>query len=209
MIGFAPRVVVMAGDPDLRDSLARLLKSAGYQAEVYTSAEDLLAQPPVDGPACGVIGLNPPGIRGVDLCHELGERFTLFPVIFLTACADVPTAVRAMKAGAVDVLTEPFDGDRVLVAVREAMGRAEAVRTADATAADVRRRAETLTAREREVMGMVVEGRLNKEIAGILGVSLVTVKVHRGRVMRKMAARSVPDLVRMADRVTAAQPAVT
>jgi FixJ family two-component response regulator len=199
-----PLVYVVDDDPSIRQALARLLKVAGFQVEVFSSAEAFLARPRPEGPACAILDLHLPGLNGLDLQRALVEEQVNLPVVFLSGHGDIPKAVRAMKAGAVDFLLKPFDDEDLLAAVQLALAQATERRRGEAERAEVRRRAQSLTPREREVMDLVVTGLPNKHVAQKLGVVEKTVKVHRGRVMDKMGAGSLPDLVRMAEQLNGA-----
>jgi FixJ family two-component response regulator len=192
---------VVDDDASVRKALVRLLRSAGFEAESFASAREFLARGSCDQPSCLVLDVRMPEVTGPDLQRELTDAGNQIPVIFLTGHGDVPITARAMKDGAVDVLTKPGDAEDLLEAVRMAVERDEAAR-ADRQAVDVlRARADQLTRREREVLSLVIAGLLNKQIAGELGTTQRTVKVHRGRVMRKMQVTSVADLVRVAERL--------
>jgi len=197
----APLVYVVDDDESVRRALERLLRAAGFRAVGCASAEEFLEQPPADGPCCLVLDECLPGLDGLGLQRALAERRPGLPVIFLTGHADVPMSVRAMKAGAADFLTKPFRADELLAAVRQALERYARRRQESAEAEEVRRRAATLSPRERQVLSLVVRGLLNKEAGRALGVTEKTIKVHRARVMHKMRAESLPDLVRMAGRL--------
>jgi FixJ family two-component response regulator len=194
-------VFVVDDDPSIRRALGRLLKAAGFLVEAFDSADAFLAAPRVPEAVCLVLDVSMPGRSGLDLQGILGDRSPDLPVVFITGNGSIPTAVRAMKAGAVDFLTKPFREKDLLTAIRRASAAHETARSASAQAVDLRRRAKTLTPREREVLGLVVAGLLNKQTACRLGVTEKTVKVHRAHVMRKMEANSLADLVRMAERL--------
>jgi FixJ family two-component response regulator len=202
MTEYAPTVFVVDDDATVRAAVARLLKAAGFRAEVVASAEEFFARPLPDSPTCAVVDLHVPGLDGLDPQQILAGRD--LPVVLVTSNGDVPTAVRAMKAGAVDFLTKPFDERALLDAVRRALDRAAETRRAGAERADARRRAGALTPREREVMDLVVTGMLNKQVAQELGIAEKTVKVHRARVMGKMGAGSLVELARMAGQLNGA-----
>lgn len=193
----AGMVFVVDDDASVRQSLRALMRSAGLRVEAFATAQDFLAHPPGDLPSCLVLDLRLPGLSGLDLQRRMAEVHREIPIVFITGHGDVPTSVQAMKAGAVEFLTKPF-GDAVLLeAVRHAIARDRVARRQHEEGAALRARYQSLTPREREVMVRVVAGLLNKQVAAELGTSVVTVKVHRGQVMQKMRARSLPDLVRM------------
>jgi FixJ family two-component response regulator len=172
-----------------------LVRSAGWQPETFASAGDFLARPPVEVPSCLLLDFALPDLNGLDVQALLGGR-TEMPIIFITGYGDVPMTVRAMKAGAVDFLTKPCDAETLLVAIRHALERSAAVLAHKAQQKRLRGCYESLSRREREVMALVVDGRLNKQVGGELGISEITVKAHRGKLMRKMQANSFADLVR-------------
>ena len=192
---------VIDDDPSMRRSLDTLLRSVGLDVHVFTSAQEFMGAVRPDAPGCLVLDVRLPGMSGLAFQEELVKAGIALPVIFLTGYGDVPMTVRAMKAGAAEFLTKPFDEQVMLDAIHGAIERDRARRRDVASLTEVKARYSALTERERQVMKLVVEGRVNKQIAAELGLSLVTVKVHRGQVMRKMRAKSVPELVRMADRL--------
>jgi FixJ family two-component response regulator len=194
----APCVFVVDDDQSVRRSLGRLVASAGLRARTFGSAEEFLGQDQPDTPGCLLLDVHLPGLDGPGLQRRLGEANRGLPIIFLTGYGDIPTSVQAMKAGAVDFFPKPFDGEVLLGAIRQALARDVQARQHDADVAAVRRRAESLSPREHEVLVLVVSGFLNKQIGRRLGVTEKTIKVHRGQVMHKMQARSLPELVRMA-----------
>lgn len=198
-------VFVVDDDPSMRRSLDSLLRSVGHDVRLFASAPEFMQAVRDDAPGCIVLDVRLPGMSGLAFQQELTKARVALPVIFVTGHGDVPMSVRAMKAGAVEFLTKPFDDQVLLDAVHAALERDRARRRDDASLANLRARYESLTERERQVMGHVVAGRMNKRIAGELGLSVVTVKVHRGQVMRKMAAKSIAELVRMADRLGVAR----
>jgi FixJ family two-component response regulator len=193
-------VFVVDDDLSVRESLELLIQSAGWQPEIFASAQDFLSRPRVTVPSCLVLDVTLPGLNGLELQQQLADR-TDMPIIFITGYGDVPMTVRAMKAGAVEFLTKPFRDDVLLNAIRGAIERSRAALRVDAQMRAMRNCYESLTPREREVMALVVSGLLNKQIGGELGISEITVKAHRGQVMRKMKADSLPGLVTMAARL--------
>jgi FixJ family two-component response regulator len=199
--GFAPIVFVVDDDPSVRTAVKRLLATVGLPCETFPNAAEFLIRCEKGVAGCLILDVRMPGASGLDLQRLLNQAGTDLPVIFVTAHADVPLTVRAMKAGALEVLTKPFDDQALLDAVSQALEQAR-VRSQDRAELErLRDRFDTLTAREREVMGLVVTGMLNKQIAGELGTAEKTIKVHRAQVMHKMLAESVAELVRMADRL--------
>jgi len=194
-------VFVVDDDPSMRDALGNLISSVGLDARLFASPQEFLQSKQPDVPSCLVLDVRMPGMSGLAFQQELTRLGTALPVIFLTGHADVPMSVRAMKAGAVEFLTKPFHDQELLDAIHAAIERDRERRRDAAIVGEIRLRYDLLTEREREVMKLVVTGRVNKQIAAELHVSEVTVKVHRGQVMRKMRARSLPELVRMADRL--------
>ena len=205
----APALVsVVDDDPSVRRSLARLVKGAGYRVEAFASANEFLARPPEEGPACLLLDVRMPGLTGLDLQETLAIAAHSTSIVFITGYRDVRASVKAMKGGAVDFLTKPVDDQELLGAIERAVARAGAARLEEDRVAEIRERIKTLTPREAEVFALVVTGMLNKQIAFDLGVSEKMVKVHRGRVMEKMRARSLAELVRLADEggVTSAKP---
>jgi FixJ family two-component response regulator len=198
---FTPTVFVVDDDPSVRTAVQRLLASVGLPCETFANAADFLIRADGGVSGCLVLDVRMPGASGLDLQRMLNQAEVNLPVIFVTAHADVPLTVRAMKAGALEVLTKPFDDQALLDAVYQALEQ-ERVRSHDRQELHrLRERYETLTAREREVMALVATGLLNKQIAGELGTAEKTIKVHRAQVMHKMEADSLADLVRMADRL--------
>lgn len=194
-------VYIVDDDPSVRDGLDSLLRSVGYQTHCFASPQDFQLHRRADTPACLVLDVRMPGASGLDFQVELAQAHDAIPIIFLTGHGDVPMSVRAMRAGAVEFLLKPFREQDLLDAIRLAIARDRARRDGQAADAELHDRFATLTAREREVMALVALGRLNKQIAGDLGLSEVTVKVHRGQVMRKMRAATLADLIRMSDRL--------
>jgi FixJ family two-component response regulator len=193
-------IFVVDDDVSVRESLELLVRSAGWQAETFASGQEFLSRPRADVPCCLLLDVTLPGLNGLELQQQLAER-TDMPIIFITGHGDIPTTVQAMKAGAVEFLTKPLQHDPLVAAIRGALDRSRAARRLDSEMQTLRRRYESLTPREREVMALVVSGLLNKQVGGELGISEITVKVHRGQVMRKMKADSLPALVTMAARL--------
>ncbi|WP_304170623.1 response regulator transcription factor [Phenylobacterium aquaticum] len=199
-------IIVVDDDLGVREALDSLLRSVGLSVLLFGSVQDFLAARLPDAPCCLVLDVRLPGQSGLDLQDELSRADIRLPIIFITGHGDIPMTVRAMKAGAVEFLAKPFRDQDLLDAVRLGLAQDRTRRQEDAGEAELRRKFETLTPREREVLALVTTGRLNKQIAGEIGVSEITVKVHRGQAMRKMAARSLADLVRMADRLGLSPP---
>ena len=194
-----PLVFVVDDSPSVRKSLDRLLGSAGYAVETFASAGEFLARAPSDGPCCLVLDVRMPGLTGIEMQEALVAAGSQVSIIFITGHVDVRTSVKAMRAGAVDLLTKPIDQDELLAAIARAVTQDTARRSEAARIAEIRQRLTTLTARETQVFVLVVTGMLNKQIAGELGIGEKTIKVHRGRVMDKMRAGSIAELVRLAD----------
>ncbi len=197
----AATVYVVDDDPQVRDGLDSLLRSVGYQVRSFASATAFAAHARADGPGCLVLDVRMPGPSGLDFQAQLAGAGDTIPIVFLTGHGDVPMSVRAMKAGAVEFLLKPFREQDLLDAIRAGIDRDRADRNSRAAMADLQRRLATLTARERQVMALVVTGRLNKQIAADLGLSEITVKVNRAQAMRKMKAGTLADLVRIADKL--------
>jgi FixJ family two-component response regulator len=196
-----PSVVVIDDDPDIREALRSLLQSVGLQGRAFASVPEFLKSGRPDGPTCLVLDVRLPGRSGLDFQRELSAANIDLPIIFITAHADVPMSVQAMKRGALEFLTKPVRDQDLLDAIQLGLERDRARREGERALAALRERFETLTPREREVMAEVLKGRLNKQIAGDIGVSEVTVKAHRGQVMRKMKALSLLDLAHMAEKL--------
>jgi FixJ family two-component response regulator len=197
----APSVVfVVDDDPSVRKSLTRVLTSAGYAMEAFASAQDFLAREPFVGPCCLVLDVRMPGVTGIELQEALAGAGHRMPIVFITGHGDISMGVKAMKDGAVDFLTKPFDVESLIEAVQRALTKDIKDLGDEGQTAEVLERVKLLTPREREVFSLVVTGLLNKQIAGELGIGEKTVKVHRARVMEKMRAGSLAELVRLADR---------
>jgi len=194
-----PCVVIVDDDSEFRDSVARLLRTVGLHAQEFSSVPDFLKADLPDGPTCLVLDVRMPGRSGLELQRDLAAANRQVPIIFITAHADVPMTVQAMKGGAIEFLTKPFRDQDLLDAVEAGLARDRARRESERALAALRGRFDTLSSRERDVMGHVVAGRLNKQIANDIGIAESTVKVHRTNLMRKMKARSLPELSRMAD----------
>ena len=197
----APIVFVVDDDPSLRRAVTRLLASMDLRCEAFGTAAEFLARVRADEPGCLVLDVRLPGLSGLDLQEALNARGIELPIVFVTAHGDVPLTVRAMKAGALEVLTKPFDDQQLLDVVHQALALGSAAHTARDEMRDLRARYDSLTPRERQVMTLVARGLLNKQVAAELGAAEKTIKVHRGQVMRKMDAASFSELVRMADRL--------
>jgi FixJ family two-component response regulator len=192
-------VLVIDDDPEFRDSVARLLRTVGMHTRQFSSVRDFLKADPPEGPTCLVLDVRMPGRSGLELQRDLAAANRQVPIIFITAHADVPMTVQAMKGGAIEFLTKPFRDQDLLEAVEAGLARDRARRESERALAALRERFDTLSSREREIMLHVVAGRLNKQIANDIGIAESTVKVHRTHLMRKMRARSLPELSRMAD----------
>ncbi len=193
-------VFVVDDDVSVRESLELLIKSEGWQPELFVSAQEFLSRPRPAVPCCLILDVNLPELNGLELQKQLVDRNEM-PIVFISGCADVPMSVQAMKAGAVEFLTKPLQHDVLVKAIRDSIERSREALRLDSEMQTLRGCYESLTHREREVMALVVSGLLNKQIGGELGISEITVKAHRGQVMRKMKADSLPDLVTMAARL--------
>jgi FixJ family two-component response regulator len=194
-----PSVLIIDDDPEFRDSVRRLLRSVSLHTEEFSCVSDFLNADPSDGPTCLVLDIRMPGQSGLELQRELAAANRKLPIIFITAHADIPMTVQAMKGGAIEFLAKPFRDQELLDAVEAGLARDRARRESDRALGGLKERFETLSSREREIMVQVTAGRLNKQIANDIGVSESTVKVHRTHLMRKMKARSLPELSRIAD----------
>jgi FixJ family two-component response regulator len=193
-----PVVFVIDDDSSVREALSSLFRSVGLKVELFTSAAEFLNANPPSAPSCLVLDVRLPGLSGLDFQTELAKANMHIPIIFITGHGDIPMTVKAMKAGAVEFLTKPFRDQDMLDAVQLAFAKDRARRESEKTTSDLRGSFEALTSREQEVMALVTSGLMNKQIAAEIGVSEITVKFHRGNVMRKMGARSLADLVKMA-----------
>ena len=196
-----PIVFIVDDDLSVRRTTERLIRSAGFKAQTFTSAREFLASPRPEGPACLVLDVRMPGLSGMELQRELTQSGIHIPIIFITGHGDIPMSVRAMKAGAVEFLTKPFRSRSLLEAVRAAIERDRSAHKARSETGELRQRYEQLTPREREVMALVAAGQLNKQAAGELATTERTIKFHRAHIMQKMGVESLADLVRMAEKL--------
>ena len=209
MLHITPIVFVVDDDVSMRESLELLVRCEGWQPETFASAQEFLDHPRVHTPNCLVLDVSLPGLTGLDLQRLVAGERTDMPIIFITGHGDVPMTVQAMKAGAAEFLTKPFNDDVLLTAIRAALERSRVALSLEAEMRVLRDCYASLTQRERQVMALVVSGLLNKQIGGELGISEITVKAHRGKVMQKMKADSLADLVKMAARLRPAPAAMT
>jgi FixJ family two-component response regulator len=204
----SPVIFVVDDDVSVRESLELLIRCEGWQPETFPSAREFLTRPRPLVPSCLVVDLALPDLNGLELQKIIAQERTEMPIIFISGCGDIPTTVRAMKAGAVDFLVKPFGNDLLLRAIREGLDRSRAALDHEAELSALRTYYLSLTSRERQVMKLVVSGLLNKQVGAELGISEITVKAHRGQVMRKMKANSLADLVRMAGSLRPARQAI-
>ena len=200
MSGEGATVFVVDDDPSMRGALKNLLRSVGFEVETFGSAQEFISSQRSEMPACLILDVRLPGLSGLDLQRQLAEANIHLPIVFITGHGDIQMSVRAIKAGALEFLTKPFRDQDLLDAVQQAVDRDRETRANQAEVMDLEARYDSLSPREKEVMGLVVRGRLNKQIAAEIGTSEATVKLHRGRVMQKMQADSLADLIRMSEK---------
>ena len=203
-----PIIFIVDDDVSVRESLELLIQTEGWKPETFASAQEFLNRPRVLVPSCLVLDISLPGLNGLELQKRVAVERTEMPIVFITGHGDVPKTVQAMKAGAVEFLTKPFNDEALLSAVRQALERSRLALLHDSEIKELQRRYSSLTPRERQVMALVVSGLLNKQVGGELGISEITVKAHRGQIMHKMKADSLADLVRMAAKLGPAHPTV-
>jgi FixJ family two-component response regulator len=199
MLDANPTVLIVDDDPEFRDSVARLLRTVGLKTQQFSSVADFFKAVPPDGPTCLVLDVRLPGLSGLELQRELATANRQIPIVFITAHGDIPMTVQAMKGGAIEFLTKPFRDQDLLDAIETGLARDRARRDNEKALGAIRERFNTLSSREREIMFQATAGRLNKQIAHEMDIAISTVKVHRTNLMRKMKARSLPELSRMAD----------
>lgn len=208
MSAATPIVFIVDDDVSVRESLELLIQNEGWKPETFSSAQDFLDRPRALVPSCLVLDISLPGVDGLELQKRIAVERIEMPIIFITGHGDVPKTVQAMKAGAVEFLTKPFNDEMLLGAVRQALEQSRLAVLHDSEIKELQRRYSSLTPRERQVMALVVSGLLNKQVGGELGISEITVKAHRGQIMHKMQANSLADLVRMAAKLGSRRPAV-